>query len=225
MTSGEEDGMALRTRLGTAGIIAQLRKLILLGELVPGEALRQEELSQRLGVSRVPIREAFLVLANQGLLVHRPNQGFVVAKRTAFELNQLHTLHTLLETELNSSIHWPDASALEHLRSLNAEMEAKADDGDVIGFIDLNHEFHRSVWSLSPHNLVITEVERIWTLSDAYFVSNYGSSERRRHAVEQHAQIIDALAAKDMSMFQKVSAEHRDDTRGGANDALTRAHT
>lgn len=213
---------AVRTRVGTERIIAELRKLILLGELLPGESMRQEELSQRLGVSRVPIREAFLVLASQGLLVHRPNQGFVVAKRTVSELNQLHTMHTLLETELNSSIHWPDASALERLRSLNAEMTAKDDADDVIEFIDLNHEFHRSVWSLSPHNLVIAEVERIWTLSDAYFVTNYTSSPRRRHAIMHHAHIIDALEAKDMTHFQKVSAEHRDDTRGGADDELTR---
>ena len=210
----------MRTRVGTERIIAQLRKLILLGELLPGEQLRQEELSQRLGVSRVPIREAFLVLANQGLLVHRPNQGFVVAKRTAFELSQLHTLHTLLETELNASIHWPDASALERLRALNAEMAEKNDAAEVVEFIDLNHEFHRAVWRLSPQNLVINEVERIWALSDAYFVSNYASSARRRHAVEQHTYIIDALEAQDMALFQKVSAEHRDDTRGGADDAL-----
>ncbi|MGW5151510.1 GntR family transcriptional regulator [Rhodococcus koreensis] len=144
----------------TERIIAELRKRILVGELLPGEQLRQEELFQRLGVSRVPFREAFLVLANQGLLVHRPNQGFVVAKRTAFELSQLHMLHTLLATELNSSIHWPDMTALEHLRNLNAEMAEKVETSEFVEFIDLNHEFHLSVWRLSPLNLVITEVER-----------------------------------------------------------------
>jgi DNA-binding GntR family transcriptional regulator len=212
----------MSTRVGTERIIAELRKLILLGELLPGEQLRQEELSQRLGVSRVPLREAFLVLANQGLLVHRPNQGFVVAKRTAFELNQLHMLHALLETELNASIHWPDKAALEHLRSLNAEMGEKVDRSEVVEFIDLNHEFHLSVWRLSPLNLVITEVERVWALSDAYFASNYASPERRAQAVEHHAHIIDALQSQDMELFQKVSAEHREDTRGGADAALTR---
>lgn len=215
----------MSTRVGTERIIAELRKLILLGELLPGEQLRQEELSQRLGVSRVPLREAFLVLANQGLLVHRPNHGFVVAKRTAFELSQLHMLHTLLETELNASIHWPDETALEHLRNLNAEMAKKVDTSEVVEFIDLNHEFHLSVWRLSPLNLVITEVERVWGLSDAYIASNYASPKRRARAVEHHAHIIDALESQDMELFQKVSAEHRDDTRGGAAAALTRDRT
>ena len=212
----------MSTRVGTERIIAELRRLILLGELLPGEQLRQEQLSQRRGVSRVPLREAFLVLANQGLLVHRPNQGFVVAKRTAFELAQLHTLHTLLETELNSTIHWPDAQALAHLRELNASMAQKAGTDEVVEFIDLNHEFHRSVWKLSPQNILIAEVERVWALSDAYFASNYASTERRRYAVEHHAAIIEALEARDLPLFQKVSAQHRDDTRGGADAALAR---
>ncbi|MGU3586989.1 GntR family transcriptional regulator [Rhodococcus sp. C26F] len=218
----EHEGDVMATRMGTARIISELRKLILIGELLPGEQLRQEELAQRLGVSRVPLREAFLVLANQGLLNHRPNQGFVVAKRTVAELDQLHRLHTFLETELNASIQWPDDAALEHLKNLNDAMAERIDSDNLVEFIDLNHEFHRGVWKLSPLNVIVAEVERVWSLSDAYFASNYGSAERRRRAVDHHRQIIEALTLRDLGLFQKVSSEHRDDTRGGAGAELDR---
>lgn len=210
----------MATRMGTARIISELRKLILVGELLPGEQLRQEELAQRLGVSRVPLREAFLVLANQGLLIHRPNQGFLVAKRTVSELDQLHLLHTFLETELNASIQWPDDATIEQLRQLNARMAENIDSDNLVEFIDLNHEFHRIVWKLSALNVIAAEVERVWSLSDAYFASNYALADRRRRAVEHHQQIIEALVSRDMDLFQKASSVHRDDTRGGASAGL-----
>ncbi len=199
----------------TARIIAELRRLILLGELLPGEQLRQEELSRRLTVSRVPLREALLVLAHQGLLTHRPNQGFAVAKRTVDELDQLHRMHTLLENELNESIHWPDEAALARLQQINDELAATSETGDVVGFIDLNHDFHRAVWDLSPLKLIVSEVERLWSLSDSYFAANYSAAERREEAVGHHRRIITALADHDMAAFQRASGEHRNDTRAG----------
>ena len=198
--------------VGAARAIAELRKLILRGELLPGEQLRQEELAQRLGVSRVPVREAFLVLANQGLLVHRPHQGFVVAKRTVAELDQLHRLLTFLETELHASIHWPDHAVRERLVQLNDCMSAEVDATEFFDFIDLNHDFHRTVWDLSPLKTFVAEAERVWTLGDAYFASHYASKERRLAAVTHHEEIIDALEARDLELFQKATAAHRDDT-------------
>src|SRR5689334_13511714 len=54
--------------------VADLRGRILRGELTPGEQLRQEQLADAVGVSRIPLREALRALAVQGLLEHRPHQ-------------------------------------------------------------------------------------------------------------------------------------------------------
>src|SRR5579872_25591 len=56
--------------------VADLRGRILRGELTPGEQLRQEQLADAVGVSRIPLREALRALAVQGLLEHRPHQGY-----------------------------------------------------------------------------------------------------------------------------------------------------
>ena len=64
---------------GTARAIQAIKQRILRGDLLPGEQLRQEKLAADLGISRMPLREALLILANQGLLDHGTEQGFVVA--------------------------------------------------------------------------------------------------------------------------------------------------
>src|SRR6266567_7969482 len=70
---------AMADARSTHRVLRELRSRILRGDLLPGEQLKQEQLAAELDVSRVPVREALMVLANQGLLTHRPNQGFVIA--------------------------------------------------------------------------------------------------------------------------------------------------
>src|SRR5437660_1315975 len=62
-----------------------LKTMIVNGELSPGEQIRQEEMAEQLSVSRVPLREALNVLADQGLLFHRLHQGYFVTKRAPGE--------------------------------------------------------------------------------------------------------------------------------------------
>ena len=61
----------------------RLRTLIIEGELAPGARLNERELSERLGVSRTPLREAFRMLAADGLLVQLPNRGAQVVSLVA----------------------------------------------------------------------------------------------------------------------------------------------
>jgi len=79
------------------------------GELNPGEQLRQEDLAEELGVSRVPVREALHALAEQRVLVHQKHRGFFVAKRNAHEVAQFARMLELIEDDLLASIRWPTA--------------------------------------------------------------------------------------------------------------------
>ena len=95
-----------------ATALQQLRHMIVTGELTPGEQIRQQETADLLGVSRVPLREAMNVLANQGMLLHRPNQGYFVVKRAPGELAQIRRMMHALENELVKTSEWPDRKAV-----------------------------------------------------------------------------------------------------------------
>ena len=97
------------------------------GELNPGEQIRQEEMALKLAVSRVPLREALNVLADQGLLYHRPHQGYFVTKRDPGQYAQIRRMLHLLENELMATIAWPGPNDLDRLRDLNAQMQCCVD--------------------------------------------------------------------------------------------------
>ena len=202
---------------GTDRALNYLRRAILRGELLPGEQLRQERLAAELKISRVPLREALLVLANQGLLFHERHQGFVVAKRSRDELAQLHLLLRLLEDELLSTITWPNQHVIGRLRDLNDQMKQLVEADDWIDIVELNHEFHCVVWQQSSLNLIVDQVLRIWPLADAYVARGYGQRNNRRKACADHDGIIDALVARDLPRLLMASEEHRAWTVGEAS--------
>ncbi|MBN9110458.1 MAG: GntR family transcriptional regulator [Pseudonocardia sp.] len=203
-------------------VAAKLVSLITAREINPGEQLRQEDLAERLDVSRVPIREALHALSNLGLLSHERHRGFFVAKRTRSELLQIARLLELLETELITHIEWPDEAALDELNALNAEMDKIASEADWVALIDLNRAFHFRIFALSSQTLVYREVERLWQLAAPYIIFDLSRPEEREQTVAEHAALIEALREKDQDRLLDVLNHHRAKTglpvRGGAGE-------
>ena len=102
----------------------RLRTLIIEGELAPGARLNERELSERLGVSRTPLREAFRMLAADGLLVQLPNRGAQVVSLSREDVRHAFEVMASLEGlagEL-AAARVTDGD-LGELRALQAEME------------------------------------------------------------------------------------------------------
>lgn len=206
----------------TRRVLQELRKRVLRGDLLPGEQLRQEQLALELDVSRVPIREALMILANQGLLTHHPNQGFVVTKRTADELEQVHRLLDILENELLTNFRWPDRSTLMKLKNINTRMSRLIDAEDWTDVVLLNHEFHKVLWTLSSSTLIAQEIERVWGLADAYISEGYRSTANRASAVADHERIIEALQARDIDRLRAEHYAHRESTHANVTQRLAK---
>ena len=195
--------------------LQQLRAKVVSGELSPGEQIRQQEMAEELGVSRVPLREALNVLADQGLLLHRPNSGYFVAKRAPNELAQIRRILELLENELLGSIEWPEAQCIEELRAMNQEMRACVDGPDWTPLIRINRQFHLKIYELSPYRLILDEVKRLWALADVFIATKMADSAARRRTVEEHELLIDCLVCRDMSRCMQMMELHRASTSSG----------
>jgi len=195
--------------------LQQLRAKVVSGDLSPGEQIRQQEMAEELGVSRVPLREALNVLADQGLLVHRPNSGYFVAKRAPNELAQIRRILQLLENELLASIDWPDAQCLEELRALNEQMRACIHAPDWTPLVRLNRGFHLKIYSLSPYKLILEEVKRLWALADVFIATKMADTGARMRTVEEHDRLIECLTRQDMSRCLEMMEIHRASTSSG----------
>jgi DNA-binding GntR family transcriptional regulator len=200
-------------------VLSGLRAMIVDRELLPGEQIRQEEMAKVLGISRVPLREVLRVLTTEGLLTHRPHQGYFVTEMSPEELTQIHALLEFLETELIRSVRWPAEDELAELRAINAKITVAARGGDVSGVNRLNRELHSRIFQLSPLTLYLAEAERFWTLSEPYRLLHVVTTDAAI-ATEQHEQLIDALAVQDRALCLRVLNHHRRETRTAAFDAL-----
>lgn len=200
--------------------LRRLRAHIVTGKLAPGEQVRQQEMAELFGVSRVPLREALNVMAKQGLLLHRPNQGYFVIRRSPDELAQIRRMLHLLENELIDSLDWPDAATLAQLRAMNTAMAQRTTATDWDEFPQLNRDFHLAIFALSPHRLILEEVQRLWALSDRFIAVKFEQTSARARTVDEHELILNALEERHRTVLTTAMEQHRSSNAEGFTRAV-----
>ncbi|MGD9944726.1 MAG: GntR family transcriptional regulator [Burkholderiaceae bacterium] len=198
-------------RMGNATqhAVQRILMMIMCGDIGPGEQIRQQEMAEQCGISRVPLREALNVLAQQGLLLHRPNQGYFVAKRGPGELAQIRRMLHLLENDVMSSLHWPSADQLARLRSLNEEMRSLLMSPEWGKFAACNRQFHVQILACSPMRLMVEEIRRLYTLADPFFGAKFERLSARQKTIDEHELIISALDRRDREALINAVEIHR----------------
>lgn len=120
-----------------------LRQQILKLNLKPGKALSEKELSLQLGVSRTPVREAFIRLSEEGLVDIFPQRGTIVAPIRMEEIKEAQFLREILETSIVRRAAENVEEKFIKLLELNlTEQEKSLKCTDFTGFMELDEEFH-----------------------------------------------------------------------------------
>ena len=190
-------------------VVSQIHDMLTTMELLPGQPLRQEALADRLGVSRAPVREALGILQSEGVLHHERNVGYTVKRLTAAELDQAYLMRHALESALVRRLPEPTSEHIAELTELNERMAEAAQSGDVLVLRGLNRDFHFAILGASGLDLVLHELRRIWTMSEAYRSFYLFEQVARERVVREHAAIIDALRRHDLPELERLLNEHR----------------
>ncbi|MCU1373949.1 MAG: GntR family transcriptional regulator [Actinomycetia bacterium] len=178
-------------------IVTSIREAIRGGELVSGMQIRQSDWAARLGVSRVPVREALTALVAQGLLEHSPHQGYFVAHSSDNQARQLYRLRHLIDRELAQALPWPTEEQLAVLRPL-AEAAAEAQrHKDVVGWLDANEQFTFAVYDLSTDEVYAAEARRLWRRCELHRAQRIARLIAAFDADIPTLGIIDALERQD----------------------------
>ncbi|WP_416382091.1 GntR family transcriptional regulator [Nocardia higoensis] len=196
----------------TGRVVAELERLIVSGELLPGQPIRQVLMAERLGVSRLPIREALRHLTAEGLVQHEHNVGYTVARLQQSDFDQIYLMRAALEPELLRSLPTFSEAALAEVSALGDRVARAAEEGDVLAMRLHNNAFHFAIFERSPLNLVVAEVRRLWTLAMPYHAAYLYDPAARERVVSEHDQMIEALARHDNERLVALMDEHR---RGG----------
>ncbi|WP_104083481.1 GntR family transcriptional regulator [Cryobacterium sp. Y11] len=193
-----------------AFVLGELRRLIGIGELVPGQPLRQEDLAARLGVSRVPVREALNTLETEGHVVHEPHYGYRVTELSLTDLLEVYRLRQLLEAEaVRATIALGGTHVLADLRAAGAEVELAHTAGDLLTMNEANRRFHFVLVTSSGLPRLERILRALWDSTEAYRRLYYEEPGNRARALHEHAGIVDAFAAGDAELVIRLLDEHR----------------
>ncbi|GAB7540482.1 GntR family transcriptional regulator [Cupriavidus sp. 8B] len=189
-------------------LAAEIRELINEGKLSPGQQLRQQDLARRFGISRVPVREMLSLLVAEAAVQHDPNRGFHVAPLSSSEARQLYRIRHLLETELLSTVRWPNPDELADLRARLAELDRQLTERAGAAWVRAHRAFHGAIFSLSPDWALRREVMRLMRQTDRYRAMAPPDIAGYRFPADPEHHLVETLAAKDR--FALLEAYRRD---------------
>jgi len=189
-------------------VVDALRDDIITMGLKPGDVISESDIAGRYGVSRQPVREAFIRLAQQGLLLIRPKRATVVKKISPIGVRQSRFIRESIEVEIIRRVAGqPSDDAADVLTRLIADQEAASDAGDTRRFHTLDELFHRTLARLAG-------VEYAWQLIDdhkmqldrvRYLTLGVSSTQR---AIAEHKQIVEAVAKADPMAAETAMRAH-----------------
>ncbi|MFA7664952.1 MAG: GntR family transcriptional regulator [Burkholderiaceae bacterium] len=187
----------------------RLRLMITEGALAPGARLNERVLSERLRVSRTPLREAFKVLAAQRLVELNPNRGASVAAPSRADVEQLFELMGALEglAGMLAAERRTEAD-LAAIRALHFEMLAAHARRDLPRYYDLNRRIHLAISRCARNDMLAETYDSINTrIQNLRFRSNFNHTKWDQ-AVLEHQQMLEALASGDGPALRNVLETH-----------------
>ena len=207
------DGPPAATGAASARVAAYLREAILDGSIAPGDRIRQEDVAERFGASRLPVREALRMLEADGLIEHEPNKGARVPRLSQHEVTVIYQMRERLEPlVLTESIPQLDAAEVDRLHDLQAAIEA---DSDRSEFLALDREFHLLTYSACGIVPLTSMVTRLWNSTQHYrraFVALSGPG-RMWVVHAEHRLLLDAIERRDTVDAERYLGGHIRRTR------------
>jgi DNA-binding GntR family transcriptional regulator len=197
----------------SARVADYLRHAILSGEIGPGEWIRQEEVAERLGSSRLPVREALRILEAEGLTEHERHRGARVPSLSMHEVDVIYRMREQLEQlAIGESIpHLTDAD-LGRMEEIQAGIEQGT---DVATFLELDREFHLRSYTGCRIEQLTGTVTRLWNATAHYrrtFMTLTGPG-RQWVVNAEHRLLLDAITRRDVVDAERFVAGHIRRTR------------
>ncbi|GHA36240.1 GntR family transcriptional regulator [Streptomyces tauricus] len=194
-------------RTNRRDIYLKLRQLVLTLELAPGAALSENELAASLGVSRTPVRESLILLAQEGLVQVFPKIGSFVSRVDPAQVADAQFLREAVElASLDDLPAALDPAVVGELRA-NLDRQRRSDLG-LEEFFDLDEAFHQGLMRLSGHGNVWTTVAAAKGHLDRARRLGLHENESPAVFVAQHREIFDAITGGNVPLARTAMRTH-----------------
>lgn len=201
-------------------IFRQLEGMILSGKIQPSERINESKLSNVLGVSRAPIREALRLLASNGILEIRANRGMFVRDLQINEVEGLYDIRAALDVLAGEKA--AELIDEEHLQVLNhwiKEMAVCVEANDTDAYYRANIAFHAAIVEISGNANLLSIYEGVCKQMSLFRRVSLSLPGHLRLSLQRHKKIVEAIKSKDSAKAANVMRNHT----LGAKKTLLRA--
>jgi phosphonate utilization transcriptional regulator len=199
----------LQTSSLTSVVQQEIERLIVSGELTPGEKLTEAMLAERLGVSRGPIREAFRLLEEAGLVRQEKNRGVFVRDVPLDEAMEIYDLRAMMDAQVGRhlAVHIT-AAQLKETRAMVEAMEkaVKAEKADQYHLLNL--QFHDRLVEFTGNRKLIAIYRKLIKELSLFRRMNLADGALMPHSATEHRGILKAIASGDAEAAAHAMQAH-----------------
>ncbi|NYT37451.1 GntR family transcriptional regulator [Allopusillimonas soli] len=182
---------------------SQLKQMITSGSFGPEDRLREIDISERLGMSRTPVREALKRLEDEGLLTHEPRKGLVITTLDQQAITQLYSLREILEGGAAglAARHASDAE-IDYMRAILHDSKSGKDP------VKSNYDFHQTIYQASHNQFLVKSIHNLIDSTALLGQSTLAHTGRPQIAYQEHMKVFEAIAARDAEAAEKAARSH-----------------
>jgi len=189
-----------------------LEDMIVKGRLKPGQKVKEQEISTRLGISRPPLREAFKILESEGLVRREPRRGVFVSELKDRDIWEIYTLKLALYTlGVTLAMDKITNGEVEKLEKVVVQMEKSTlgDAGpDIMKYEELNNLFHEMAANIAGHSRLKKIQQSLNNQIKRIAYRSFGDRKHLEMSCKYHRKILDAIKAKDKARAEQLTREH-----------------
>jgi DNA-binding GntR family transcriptional regulator len=171
--------------------------------------LDERQLSQSLGVSRTPIREAMTLLEQEGFLRTVPRRGIFIVRKTKKQIIEMIEMWAAIESMAArmATINASDAE-IAGLRTMFGDFATSTPADHIDEYSDANIAFHQAIIRLSGSHLMGTTIENLFLHVRAIRRMTISQSDRAARSIVDHMRIIEALEKRDTELAERLVRQH-----------------
>lgn len=190
-------------------VFMTLREAILEGKLKPGDRLMEIQLSNRLGVSRTPIREAIRMLEKEGLAITIPRKGAQVAKLSEKDMEDVLEIREVLdELAVSTACERIEEDELAELKLAKERFEIAVKKSDATAIAEADVAFHDVIYRASKNPKLETILNNLREQMYRYRLEYIKDESVYKNLVDEHNAIFEGFVDKDKDRLVKITHKH-----------------
>lgn len=190
-------------------ILERLRNAIISGKLKPEDRLIENDIAEKMGVSRTPVREALRQLEIEGLAENVPRKGTVVKGLSKKDIMDIYEIREVLEgLAVRLACANMNEERLGRLKGKIAEMKNSVNDSDPSVYWKLHEQFNDIILNASGNGRLVDQMKQIYEYLSKLRRSTKVMERRRKQAMEEHEAMLRAFENRDELTAEKLGRQH-----------------